>query len=185
MGLIGKKIMKKGLSNGKRIEWKKVLMSWKRNVYLCKWKRNENNSLEITKSFIRNISNVNLLFKKDFKSAQLLTKASFFIYFRDHPKNGEGNKGDFKSTCARVIKYTSIKVAKAVVNLNWLWTTNYGLFWLYIYIHGQFSVSETNAFTGSMVSLFFAASAPRVPRAGNLMRTSVQNGLMLFLLFGK
>ena len=154
-------------------------------MYLCKWKRNENNSLEITKSFIRNISNVNLLFKKNFKSAQLLTKASFFIYFRDHPKNGEGNKGDFKSTCARVIKYTSIKVAKAVVNLNWLWTTNYGLFWLYIYIHGRFSVSETNAFTGSMVSLFFAASAPRVPRAGNLMRTSVQNGLMLFLLFGK
>ena len=75
---------------------------------------------KLQQSFIRNISNVNLLFRKDFKSAQLLTKTSFFIYFRDHPKNGEGNKGDFKSTCARVIKYTSIKVAKAVVNLNWL-----------------------------------------------------------------
>ena len=41
---------------------------------------------------IRNIRNVNLPFKKDFKFAELLTKTSFFLYFRDRPKNGEGNK---------------------------------------------------------------------------------------------
>ena len=34
----------------------------------------------------------NLLFKKNFKTAELLTKASFFLYFRDRPKNGERNK---------------------------------------------------------------------------------------------
>ena len=32
--------------------------------------------------------NVNLLFKKGFKSAKLLTKTAFSIYFRDRPKNG-------------------------------------------------------------------------------------------------
>ena len=35
------------------------------------------------------------------KSAELLTKTSFFVYFRDHPKNEEGNKGDVESICAR------------------------------------------------------------------------------------
>ena len=36
--------------------------------------------------------NVNLPFKKDFKIAELLSKISFFLYFRDRPKNDEGNK---------------------------------------------------------------------------------------------
>ena len=44
------------------------------------------------KKFLRYIKNVNLPFKKDFKFAELLTKTSFFLYFRDRPKNGEGNK---------------------------------------------------------------------------------------------
>ena len=38
--------------------------------------------------------------KKDFKRAELITKTS--LYFRDRPKNGEGNKGDVESICARV-----------------------------------------------------------------------------------
>ena len=38
------------------------------------------------------LRNVNLLFKKNFKSAELLTKTSFFLYFRDCHKNGKGNK---------------------------------------------------------------------------------------------
>ena len=42
--------------------------------------------------FLRCIKNVNLPFKKDFKFAELLTKTSFFLYFRDRPENGEGNK---------------------------------------------------------------------------------------------
>ena len=40
--------------------------------------------------------------KKDFKSAELLTETSFFLYFRDRPKNREGNKGEVASICARV-----------------------------------------------------------------------------------
>ena len=59
------------------------------------------------------MGNVNLLFKKDFKSEDLLTKTSFFLYFRDRPKNGERNKGGVGSTCARVTKHASKKVAKA------------------------------------------------------------------------
>ena len=36
------------------------------------------------------------------RSAELLTKTSFFLYFRDRPKNGKGNKRDVESICARV-----------------------------------------------------------------------------------
>ena len=41
---------------------------------------------------IRYLRSLNLLFKKNSKRAELLTKASFFLYFRDQHKNGEGNK---------------------------------------------------------------------------------------------
>ena len=41
----------------------------------------------------------------DFKSAELLTKISFFLYFRDRPKNGEGNKEDVESISASVTKH--------------------------------------------------------------------------------
>ena len=43
-------------------------------------------------NYLRYIRNANLPFKKDFKFAEFLTKRSFFFYFRDSPKNGEGNK---------------------------------------------------------------------------------------------
>ena len=52
----------------------------------------KNNSFEIHFIILRYIKNVNLPFKKDFKFAKLLTKTSFFLYFRDRPENGEGNK---------------------------------------------------------------------------------------------
>ena len=52
----------------------------------------KNNSFEIHVIILRYIKNVNLPFKKDFKFAELLTKTSFFLYFRDHPENGEGSK---------------------------------------------------------------------------------------------
>ena len=92
-------------------------------------------------------------------------------------------KGDVESICARVIKRALKCVAKAEVNLNWLWTIDYGLFPLYI--HGQFSPFDTNALTGFMISLFLAAPAPRVRRAWNLMRASVPDWLRFFLLFAK
>ena len=60
-------------------------------VYLCVEEK-KNNGFEIVIIILRTIRNVNLLFKKDFKIAELLTKTSFFLYFRDRPKNGEGNK---------------------------------------------------------------------------------------------
>ena len=42
----------------------------------------------------------------------------------------ETNKGDAESICARVTKPASKKVANAEVDLNWLWTIDYGLLWL-------------------------------------------------------
>ena len=73
------------------------------------------------------------------------------------------------------------------MNLNWLWTIDYGLFWLYIYIYGRYSLYDTNinVLTNLTISLFLAASASTVRRARNLIGTSVRNGLRLFLLFGK
>ena len=54
--------------------------------------RKKNNSFEIHVIILGYIRNVNLPFKKDFKIAELLTKTSFFLYFKSRPKNGEGNK---------------------------------------------------------------------------------------------
>ena len=42
--------------------------------------------------FLRYIKNVNLPFKKDFKFAELSCQNILFLYFRDRPKNDEGNK---------------------------------------------------------------------------------------------
>ena len=50
--------------------------------------REKNNSFKIPVSILRYIRNVNLPFK-DFKFAEPLTKISFFLYFRDRPKNGK------------------------------------------------------------------------------------------------
>ena len=55
-------------------------------------KRENNNSFEIHVIILRCIRNLNLPFKKDFKFPELLIKISFFLYFRDRPKDGEGNK---------------------------------------------------------------------------------------------
>ena len=70
------------------------------------------------KSFLRHIKNVNFQFKKDFKSAEPLTKTSFFFYFRERFINDEGNKGHIESISAGVTKHASEYVVKAEVNLN-------------------------------------------------------------------
>ena len=64
---------------------KKVSLSRKRN--LCLWEK-KYNSFEIQVIVSTYIINVNLPFK-DFKFAELFTKISFFLYFRDRPINGE------------------------------------------------------------------------------------------------
>ena len=97
----------------------------------------------------------------------------------------ETNQGDVESICARATKHASKKVVEAEVNLNWLWTIDYGLFWLYIHIRRRFSLFDTNVLTGFMIFLFLAAPVPRLWRAWNLMGTSVRSGLRFFLLFGK
>ena len=51
--------------------------------------------------------------KEDFKITELLTKTFSFLYFRDCPKNDDGNKKDVESICASVTKYASKYVAKA------------------------------------------------------------------------
>ena len=61
-------------------------------VCMCVRDKKKNNSFEIHVIILRYIRNVNFPFKKDFKFAELLTKTSFFLYFRDRPENDEGNK---------------------------------------------------------------------------------------------
>ena len=71
-------------------QWKGVSLSWKPNLCVCVTEKD--NSFKIHVIILRYIKNVKFPFKKDFKFAELLTKTSFFRYFRDRPKNGEWNK---------------------------------------------------------------------------------------------
>ena len=55
---------------------------------------------------IRYLRNLNLLFKKNSKRAELLTKASFFLYFKNRPKMAkETNKGAIESIRVKVTKH--------------------------------------------------------------------------------
>ena len=53
--------------------------------------RERKNGFQVHEIILRYIRNINLPLKKDFKFAELLTKTSFFLYFRNRPKNGEGD----------------------------------------------------------------------------------------------
>ena len=75
----------KGWGDGKRYSW--VTES---GISVLVWEREKNNS-EITVVILRYKKFWSLLFEKDFKIPEFLLKHPFF-YFRDHPKNGEGNK---------------------------------------------------------------------------------------------
>ena len=56
----------------------------------------KNNSFEITFVIFRAYKKCNSPIQKEFLKG-LLTNTSFFLYFRDRPKNGEGNKRDVES----------------------------------------------------------------------------------------
>ena len=60
-------------------------------VYLIFWER-KTNSFEFTVIILKIFKKCKSLIQKNFKSAELLTEAAFFLYFTDRPKNGEGNK---------------------------------------------------------------------------------------------
>ena len=80
-----------------RISWKNAEATEKsihelKAEFVCVCVCEKKNSFEIHVIILRYMRNVNLPFKKDFKIAELLSKISFFLYFRDRPKNGEGNK---------------------------------------------------------------------------------------------
>ena len=69
-----------GRKSRKRAEaMKKVSLSWKRNLCMCVWEKNIT-SFEITVIILCYIRNVSLWFKKDFKSAELLTETFFFSF---------------------------------------------------------------------------------------------------------
>ena len=76
MSLVGKKILKEGWGNRKKYPWAESR--------ICVFeKKRKNNSFGITPIIFKAS---NPLFKQDFKSAEPLTKTSFFFYFRDRPK---------------------------------------------------------------------------------------------------
>ena len=62
-------------------------------------------ALKLVQLFVRHIRNVNLLFREDFKSAELLSKTCFFVYFRSVLKMAkETNKGGVESICPNLWK---------------------------------------------------------------------------------
>ena len=65
-------------------------------VYLCVWEK-KNNSFEITAIIFRAYKKFKSPIRKEFLKG-LLTNASFFLYFRDHPEISEGKKRDVEST---------------------------------------------------------------------------------------
>ena len=78
----------------------------------------KNNSFEITVIILRYTTNVNLLFKKDFKIVEFLTKHPFIFTLDTVLRMAKGtNKGEVESICAKVTKHIK-KVAKAEVDLN-------------------------------------------------------------------
>ena len=80
--------------------------------------RQKNNNFETTVIIFRAYKKCKSPIQKEFLKG-LLTNMSFFLYFRDRPKNGEGKKKRCgKYICARVTKHTSKKVAKAEVKMN-------------------------------------------------------------------
>ena len=78
----------------------------------------EKNNFETTVIIFRAYKKCKSSIQKEFLKG-LLTNMSFFLYFRDRPKNGEGKKmRRGKYICARIIKHSSKKVAKAEVKMN-------------------------------------------------------------------
>ena len=109
----------KGLQQSKR---ESISLKWNLSIFVWDWKKC--NWFKITVIIIRYIRNVNLLFKKDFKIAELLTKTSLFFTWETVLKMAkETNKRDVKSFCAKVTKHIKKMVwiwPKLTMN-NWLW----------------------------------------------------------------
>ena len=64
---------------------------------ICDCEREKkNNSFEITAIIFRAYKKCKSPIQREFLK-ELLTNTSFFLYFRDRPKNGEGKKRDVES----------------------------------------------------------------------------------------
>ena len=79
--------------------------------------RKKNNSFEVS-SFLRHIISFIISYSKGISEVQTLLPNIVFRLLRDRHKNGEGNKEDVQSVCAKVTKHPSKKVAKAKAKLN-------------------------------------------------------------------
>ena len=147
----------------------------------------KNSSIKISVMILRYIRNVNLSYSKRNLELQNFLQKTFFFFTSEAvlKKAKETNTGDVESICARVTKPASRKLANAEVDVNWLWTIDYGLFWLYFYIHEQFILFYINTNVLWFHHFPIAALPPRVRRAWNLMGRSVWNELRFLLLFGK
>ena len=74
------------------MQWKKVSMSKVEFMYLCV-REKKNNNFEISVIILKYMRNLHLFYsKRILKLQNFLQKASFFLYLRGLPKNGEGNK---------------------------------------------------------------------------------------------
>ena len=66
------------------------------HLCVCEGEREKNNIFEITVIIFRAYKKCKSPIQKEFLKG-LLTNTSFFLYFRDRPKNGEGKKRNVES----------------------------------------------------------------------------------------
>ena len=107
----------------------------------------------------------------------------FFLYCRDRPKNTEEDKGNVESIYARVTNMHQ----NTWQNLRLIWIDYEQLImdWFHCTSKSTDNLAQFDAsvLTSFMISLFLAASAPRVQRAWNLTETSVPDSLESFCLW--
>ena len=61
-------------------------------AFVCGGEREKKSSFQISLIIFKAYKKVILQFIKGFKNEERLTKTSFFLYIKDRPKNGKGNK---------------------------------------------------------------------------------------------
>ena len=73
-------------------QWKKASMSRKRNLRTYVLEKRKKQLWNFHNHFMIFKKCKSLLFKRDFKIAEILSKNILFLYFTGRPKNGKGNK---------------------------------------------------------------------------------------------
>ena len=136
MWVIGKKILKMCCGNEKNCSWAESGIC----VFLYV-REKTNNSFQITVIIFKAYKKHEFPIQNGFYKC----RSSNHLHLTLEPVltiAKETKKEYVQNICARVTRHASKEVAKAEINLNWLWKIDYGLFWLNIYIHRWYQCSH-------------------------------------------